>query len=263
MKDCAIIIPVYKEGLTKFERISLKQVLKIIDDYDFIIVTHKGLCLDIYRNLFSKYERKMSIEIYDKSFFESIQGYNNLMMSASFYERFNSAYKYLLIYQLDCYIFRNDLNTFISKNYDFLGAPMPKEFFTNIRDLFKQSFCKDLQPKLLMNGGFSLRKTCSFLSMCQKNNLALYKGWNEDIIFSLLCSNIPTRNESLEFSFECFPRKCLIENGNHLPMGCHAWYKNGGGNTGLYDDLFWLKKIAYLDYIKKKIRRFIFSIIKK
>ena len=110
-----------------------------------------------------------------------------------------------------------------------------------------------------MNGGLSLRRIDSMLSICKGLDFEFWKNWNEDIVFSIFSKNIPDKKQALSFSIECYPEKCVKENNNRLPFGCHAWYKCGGGNTGLYNDLFWLKKIAPLIYVRKKIRRWLFS----
>lgn len=262
MKNCIIIIPVYQEKLNKFERISFKRCLKIFKDYTICIVTHKGLNLNYYEKIIATdYKNKIRFEYFNYSYFESINSYNSLMLSSEFYSRFVGSFHYLLIYQLDCYIFEDNLDRFIEKNIDFIGALVPSEFLDEVKFRYENEFNKSTTVKYLYNGGFSLRKIALFLDVCKSNQKSLFtewKGWNEDFVFSIILHNenaiLPSKAEALKFSFECFPEECYIENNKKLPMGCHAWFING---EKFYDDLFWFKRIIPLTYIWKIISRFI------
>jgi len=44
------------------------------------------------------------------------------MMSPAFYDAFK-AFDYILIYQLDAFVFRDELEYFCSLGYDYIGAP--------------------------------------------------------------------------------------------------------------------------------------------
>ena len=60
--------------------------------------------------------------IFENKNFTSRNSYSKLLLSSKFYERF-SDYDYMLIYQLDCLIFSNDLKKWTDLNYDYIGAP--------------------------------------------------------------------------------------------------------------------------------------------
>lgn len=45
------------------------------------------------------------------------------MLSAEFYDRF-AAYEYVLIYQLDAFVFADRLAEFCQMGYDYIGAPV-------------------------------------------------------------------------------------------------------------------------------------------
>jgi hypothetical protein len=45
------------------------------------------------------------------------------MLSIDFYKRFRD-YKFILIYQLDAYVFRDELEYWCEQDYDFIGAPL-------------------------------------------------------------------------------------------------------------------------------------------
>lgn len=75
------------------------------------------------------------------------------MLSVNFYRSFKE-YEFMLIYQLDSYVFRDELLDWCEKDYDYIGAPV----HNFILDNFSQRI--DIAT---LNGGFSLRKINSAL----------------------------------------------------------------------------------------------------
>jgi len=148
MKQVAVIIPVYKPKPNDFEIISLKQVIKILYKYDFKIVTYKELDTAIYDQYLQEGKINYKYEYFDPIFFKDLQGYNKLMLSKDFYKRFTD-YKFILIYQLDAYVFRDELEYWCEQDYDFIGAPLME---------IEKGSDKKFFIKSGNNGGFSLRK---------------------------------------------------------------------------------------------------------
>jgi len=92
----------------------------------------------------------------DDKNFESIHSYSALLLNKGFYEKF-SDYEYMLIYQLDSWVFKDELSQWCDKGYDYIGAPWFKGF----------SIAKEnaKMRKFAGNGGFSLRKISTFVDM--------------------------------------------------------------------------------------------------
>ena len=99
-----IVIPIYKSFLNKFEYLSLIQTFKIFTGYSISIVCPNSLNTDFLKRIISSY----SVERFDDSCFIGLAGYNKLLLSDEFYKRFIK-YEYLLIIQLDVFVFKNDL----------------------------------------------------------------------------------------------------------------------------------------------------------
>lgn len=258
-KDIIVTIPVYKETLNKFEKISLRQACKILRAYDITIICPKELNIDEYKNTISDCGIEPKFEFFDKQFFDGIEGYNKLMLSPEFYGRF-ADYKYLLIYQLDCYVFKDDLLLWANKGYDYIGAPWifndyrTWSFSQKIRYSTKRIIAKYTNaPNNITttyykvgNGGFSLRKINSCIRILDKykNSQRLIKYMqediavlNEDVFWSrevnryLPVLKIPNYKTGLKFAFDVNPKLCYDLNNNSLPFGCHAWQR--------YDHEFW------------------------
>lgn len=100
-----IVIPVYKTDLNVYETISLNQVVHVFKDYTKIII--KPASLDI-KVILGKYENQFDVQDFDDDYFIDLVGYNSLMLSPEFYKRFLDS-KYILIYQLDAFVFRDEL----------------------------------------------------------------------------------------------------------------------------------------------------------
>lgn len=255
-----VIIPVYKSTLNTFEEIAFEQCVKILKEHQICIVSYKKCECHTYLNIAQKYSVDLMFEYFPEAYFQSIYAYNKLMLSCGFYRRF-SKYEYMLIYQLDAYVFKDDLEYWCNKNYDYIGAP----WFTNHLSVEEGG---DLWET--GNGGFSLRKISTmirifnkypllsfrqimkykqvlskhklhnlvaalFRCMGYKNNINYHKKnfqENEDIfICQYLRSigypiNIPTPQEAMFFSFEKSPSYLFQLTNKNLPFGCHAWEKN-------------------------------------
>ena len=260
----SIVIPIYKEKPTNWEIASFKQVLKVLSRYDIFIYTHRGLNLSIYNQIAKSLNKGFCIEYFDKEFFSSISGYNRLCLTVDFYKRV-SLYEYLLIYQLDAWVFRDELEYWCNKGYDYIGAPFTPPW--------------GIKKWLVGNGGFSLRRTSFHIRLLSyKYPLSFfidfkhgvgglvksiiksfgicntvswwvnykYKQFNEDWLISNIFGNIsnkslfhpqmPTVNEAATFSIECSPSYFYNICGHKLPFGCHAFEK--------YEfDTFWKKHI--------------------
>ncbi len=228
----AIIIPVYKKELSPSESISIRQALAIFPEHDLILVSPTGLNLNNYYSFSDKFR----VESFDKKYFNSIAGYSKLMLSAKFYGRFLK-YEYILIYQLDAYVFDNQLDKWTDKNIDYVGAPWliappiasNKKPKVNIQHLFINK---------VGNGGLSLRKVKThFWTVIFFSPLILLFPLNEDMFFGLLMDYLnpfykkPKAKEALQFAFEMQPSQSFELNNNQLPMGVHAWEK--------YEPEFW------------------------
>lgn len=239
-----ILIPVYKSKITSDEIISLKACLNVLGSHDIIFVAPNSLNLDAYVSICKS---DIRVERFDDYYFDSISGYNSLLLSSSFYQRFLD-YDYMLIYQLDCYVFRDELEYWTGLGYDYIGAPWLLYGYDSMSVFEKLQFeLRRLTSSMLGhfnkmhisfrvgNGGFSLRKTrilYEHLNYSRNKNLQKFMSddssslFNEDVYWSL-SNKIRKPNYRLgcRFSLESFPEKGIRINNGELPFGCHAWKK--------------------------------------
>ncbi len=257
-KSVVVALPIYQKKFDKNEIISLIQLRKkLFKKYDICIVTREDLS-DTVKNepLLKGYKVK-----YLTPEFYGYQGYNCMSRDIGFYSYFKD-YDYMLIYHTDALVFKNSLDYWIKKRYDYVGAPW---------------FSKDKKGNLKLlgsgNGGVSLRKIKSFISINKKaqtlrgktvlliKNLLpsipvlFHKAFicrdypkyhvgcrNEDIFYAYVAKQLDPNfkvagyRDSLKFAFEKYPEHCFRENKNKLPFACHAFQKHNNLE-------FWFKKI--------------------
>lgn len=227
--NAVIIVPIYKDNLDQFERISLQQLKKILGKYQ--------ICAVIPQRLNGSPILKFAdyTESFPNEFFESTKTYSRLLMSSLFYERF-ADYKYMLIYQTDAFVFSDKLDCFCSLDYDYIGAPLSLwgnfywcSLYTGIYDGYRY-----FRPRV-GNGGFSLRKISSILRILKHKNEILNTHPlrdllydQEDMFFSFAGTlnnglKIPNMKIARQFSCESNMRHYWHSLKDCLPFGCHAW----------------------------------------
>ena len=224
--------------MTPAEKASLRQCLTVLTAYPIFVIKPAGLQLT---ELAAEYPT-LQFRSYADRYFSGIDGYNELMVSRSFYESF-AKFEYMLIYQLDAYVFRDELREWCAKGYDYIGAPglEPAEL-SKLPVEAGDEYARILsQYRPVLNGGLSLRRIPALLRYIRIYDL-FYSRWpgNEDKLFSLDARRLapmkyfiklPAWQEALAFAFEKSPAASYAINGQQLPFGCHAWER--------YDPDFW------------------------
>ncbi|WP_026629598.1 DUF5672 family protein [Dyadobacter alkalitolerans] len=234
----AVVIPVYKSVMNENEKLSLKQCMKVLGNYPIKIVKPASLDLSAVTGAYPNIE----LVSFEDAFFKDIAAYNRLMISIDFYKTF-LAYEYILIYQLDAYVFQDSLLAWCAKGFDYVGAPslhMPA--LDALGAGAYQQFADALSThRVVFNGGLSLRRIPAIIRYLKIYN-AVYPAWvgNEDMLFSQeatrlipmkLFLKLPSWHEALGFAFEKSPAATYEITQHKLPFGCHAWER--------YDPQFW------------------------
>jgi hypothetical protein len=149
-----VLIPIYSSTLTALEIVSLRQCLRIFKQHTITLVTNKKVDLTVYNEVSSEENIELKFEFFNETFFGSVYAYSQLLLNRSFYQRF-SQFDYILIYQLDGFVFKDELAYWCSKNYDYIGAP----WFLH----YGKGYSGNKLWKV-GNGGVSLRKVSTFLN---------------------------------------------------------------------------------------------------
>lgn len=221
-KDIVIVVPTYKKTLSYLEKISLTQLQRILGDYPKVFYAPESLEFD-YGSLSAGF----SVERFPDEWFESAYAYSRLMLEKGFYKRF-AKYEYMLIYQLDAFVFSDKLLEFCEMGWDYIGAPVPSltPHWHAIRTC-------------IGNGGFSLRKIDKAIQMLEESHEWIDRnpfrdclvGW-EDMFWGycgtqeMLDFKLPSKSVALRFSVQDNISHAYDKMPDALPFGCHAWYQD-------------------------------------
>lgn len=263
-----IVIPCYRCEMSKEERASFLQCAEIFGDRrKIVLAAPESLDCSAYQEILPR----CSVERFEDKFFASVSTYSWLLLTPEFYRRFQ-ADDYMLIYQLDAWVFRDELDQWCEKGYDYIGAPFVLKW--------------GHREKIIVgNGGFSLRRISAMLRVLEGDRkkmfpsallkeffmnhivcgnyvrgfIPLLKMWglfpnsrgkyleqirhekynSEDMVFYFLSRQftddgltMPDIDEAACFSLDGAPERFFKK----LPFGCHAWMKG--------DAEFWKKYIT-------------------
>jgi hypothetical protein len=143
-RSAAVVVPMYKATLSPSEELSLRSLRHHLSGYPLVLVIPEGL--DVSVEGFSRLS-------FPAPYFSARHKYSELLVSARFYEALRQ-YAYILVYQLDCLVFSDQLSRWCELGYDYIGAPWLRiaedgaVVFTGVG-----------------NGGFSLRRVQAFLDV--------------------------------------------------------------------------------------------------
>lgn len=233
-----IVIPIYKSILSSTEEISLKQLNKVLGKYPRVFIAPKSLDYD-----FESLGEGIGVERFDDRWFQGVTAYSCLMMQKEFYERF-SDYEYMLLYQLDAFVFSDRLKEFCDMGYDYIGAPIGRFAY----------FWHAIGVRV-GNGGFSLRKIPSIIRVLNDADRIIkitpfFHAFllAEDVFFAYCGKrdDVNFRIADVETAFEF----SVQENAQHVyqkmqmgwrPFGCHGW--------SAFEKNFWWPVIEGTGYV--------------
>lgn len=241
MKKVIIVVPIYRP-LTDTERQSLEQLLRVLGHYPIDLLHPERLPVG---DIMAQYGqgKQLTETVLPDSNFRSVQSYSDLCLTESFYDLYGS-YEYMLIYQLDAWIFSDQLQAWVDRGYDYVGAPwVPTEYYYKkfvgmLHQRLRKCFPVDIYhiPHCMKyfavgNGGFSLRRISTMKAIMHDDrdiisqlNGRYYEDWYISQVATRTHQlNIPDWRTALQFSYEQALSHCYELNHKELPFGCHYW----------------------------------------
>jgi hypothetical protein len=251
MRKVVILIISHKPHLTAEETASLQQCFKVLGKYEIVLICPQGMDVSNYR----KTAPALRYHFIDPKWLSSYRYFNRLKVSPILYKAYRD-YDFILFYELDAWVFRDELNYWCEQNFDLIGAP----WFSGFGKASEHSEFLGVG-----NGGFSLRKVESHLRVLRSlsyvkspgklweefrskrswltfvklmagltvrnNTFYLFNSWwgNEDVFWGKIASEkfewfkVPDLTTASKFSMELNAPALYELNGNLLPFGCHKW----------------------------------------
>jgi hypothetical protein len=239
--SACVVVPAYKEAPTKEELAAWEQVRRVLSAYPVILLCPQGMDRTAYDEGASDWE---PLELPHECF-ASISAYNRLMLDRDFYQLF-ARYEFTLVYQLDGWVFRDELAKWCSEPLDYVGAPWAPHAYLRFAlrrwPLRALRMATSRHRGRVGNGGVSLRRNGAFISFLDRHPKEA-ESWthNEDVFWGIFAAairdeiRVPTARAASHFSVE-EPAEAAVEAmGGRLPFACHAWQR--------YEEAFWRRFI--------------------
>jgi len=267
-----IAIPIYKEIPNPSEIASYNQCLRILGNYPIVLFVPKGLSMANYDTS----NKNVSVMEVPKEYLSTRERYSAFMLTQKFYEQFTDS-EYILIYQLDAWIFRDELLYWCKQGYHYIGAPWAHrdkngnlavggvgnggfslrhvkksievldaaKLYRDNPDLKEKEFDprphshnKILANSLILNDPTKDSSIGSFYQATETRYLHAEDGYWAGASRVLVSDfKIPVNSIAYKFSMEGEAAALYRLNNNTLPFGCHAWQAR--------DKKFWSEHIKY------------------
>lgn len=234
-----VAIPIYKADLAADERAALMQCFRVLGAHPIRFFGPQSLDRTVHEQLANEHGIPFAFVPFPDVFFRSTVHYSRLLLRPEFYSQF-AAYEYMLICQLDAWVFRDELAWWCDQGYDYIGAPWFEGY-------------ADAPPDAAFivggNGGFSLRNvhtlmrgTDALIRMyADKPDGAVCFNTAED---GVICARMPLLDAAFtiapseveaHFAWEVHP-EILCSMTGCLPFGAHA--------VAVYSPEFWKHHIV-------------------
>lgn len=251
-----IVIFSHKPSLQWHERVSLRQCHDILGQHPLRLMCPQGMMVDEYIDLAPNLE----IDQIDPAHFSDLKAYNRLKTSRFLYDHY-AGFEFLLTYELDAFVFRDELLDWCAAGWDYIGAPWFEGWY---------DAAPDAEVVSGGNSGFSLRRISaarrvlgiykggnSIVSVysqwkeygkmspgslfllfnqitrlsqlhpeyrkCEAKEVNEDKFWSRHVRYRFNWFRVADYETSKFFSFETLPGRLLKETGGRLPFGCHKW----------------------------------------
>jgi hypothetical protein len=267
IEKVVVVIFIHKEVPDEYELISFQQCFKILYKHPIKVIAPEGLDLRNYKKVL---QNTFDVIFVEKKWLSSLSQYNKLKLSRYFYSLFSN-YEYLLTYELDAFVFSDQLSEWCEMGYDFVGAPwyrgksepvLPYDFLgvgnsgfslrnikcfkSILRHVFFPSPLDKKPMWVWMKAAIMYGYVAARSAFFENYSIQKYFAGAEDLLlhdYTLRFPKrlkIPTPQFALSFSFETIPAHSYMVNQSRLPFGCHAWWR--------YDLRFWKPFIESFGY---------------
>mgnify|MGYP001588229816 CR=1 FL=1 len=237
--SAAVVIPFHRPQLKDLEVVALARCRKVLGSHPRYLAIPMGMDTAALRAI----DPDLVVLGFDPAWFRSAVGYNLLCRSTCFYRPF-AGHDFLLLYQLDAYVFSDQLSAWCGRGFDYIGAPwLHHEFQAHSRKTWTKSPLIRPFLRRVGNGGFSLRRvrTLRRASFWLWPLSWLLRSIPEDVFWAHVGARlwpgfrIAGVEEAVRFAWDAAPEECHDLCAGKKPFGCHAWNTEHVG--------FWKDKI--------------------
>lgn len=247
-----VLLFAHRAILEWHEEIALQQCFKVLRNHTIRLVCPDGMDVGQFRTV----EPTLEIDYISPKWLNSLRSYNRLKILPFLYERY-SDFEFILTYELDAFVFKDELEYWCEQEWDYVGGPWFEGHVEAVADS---------RPISGGNSGFSLRRTSTMLRVLNTFKLIrpaaeIFGEWkaatklspravwwlfrnltwrncfhhrfngftdNEDMFWAFAGARIEgfrlaPYEVARRFSFDCNPERLFSETGKQLPFGAHKW----------------------------------------
>jgi hypothetical protein len=238
----SIVVPTYRAELVAEEEVSLRSTFRRLGEHHLVLAKPAGLDT---RELERRFPFRETVA-FAPDHFASARGYSRLLLSEGFYDAFAGS-EYVLLCQLDVFVFRDDLASWIDRGYDYVGAPWVSRSAMSgvlhwgrmrLRRMIpgrKDTYHSHELRNRVGNGGFSLRRVASHRRLAGElrgvADAYASRHLHEDVFWSLEphrhdpAWRTPGLDEVLSFAWDINPGRLHRLSRGRLPMAAHGWFR--------------------------------------
>jgi hypothetical protein len=238
MQKAIVLIFTHKAEPDAYEQLSFQQCFKVLGKHPIRLVCPQGMDISRYR----KMAPEVVPDFIDPKWFRTMRDYNLLKVLPWIYRRY-AGYEFMLTYELDAWVFRDELLYWCDQGWDYIGAPWFEGYYD----------CKEDSPVLgVGNSGFSLRRIGAMaqgaremrrkvllMRSYMRVNLRRFRSsgslqdliaghvqleddyWCRFVAPRLEWFNLAPYEAAKHFAFEANAPRLYTECGEGLPFGCH------------------------------------------
>src|SRR5437667_4055647 len=150
MSDKVVILVFAHKPMPEwYEAIGLEQCFRVLGRHPVRMVCPIGLDVSAYRRIAPALE----VDFIPSRWLANVRAYNRLKILPFLYRRY-SGYEYMLTYELDAFVFKDELEYWCEKGWDYIGAPWFEGY----------DHATPSSPLIgVGNSGFSLRRISTML----------------------------------------------------------------------------------------------------
>ena len=215
-RHVAVVTPVVKLPLSAEEEISLRHLRRHLGRFDRYTIGLQSLPREFH---------DFRVRHFPNRYFSDRFGYNRLLLREEFYRAFEG-YEYILIYQLDCLVFADNLEEWCGKGWDYVGAPWLVDTEDPTRGF-----------SLVGNGGLSLRRVQRALEVLRSRHFledpkirGIQTGPRSKVVSEALEASVPLKRMFIA-------GKTLLHRWGYHNNA--RWLARDTANSHRHEDHFW------------------------
>lgn len=241
----SVVVPMCRSVLSDEDKKSLDRLVSVLGEFAVTVACPEGMDVAEVEVRYPSF----GFERFDSKLFAGQRVFNELLLSRDFYERFLE-WDYILIHQSDSFVFRNELQQWCDKGYDYIGSPWLFESWHRSYIYLELSGLKSAYLRKMKgiddyniargkvgDGGFSLRKTRAHYDFLNKHadivdhykSMSKYARYNEDVFWAVEPAKngedfkVPKPAEAVRFAFAQYPDLAHQVTDYTLPFACRGF----------------------------------------